>query len=122
RCSRARPLRVRRRFAERRADVRLLPERGRRGERRRFHRAHRRDAPLDHAFARGSGICRTGAEAARRAPTFPAGGEPMKLYYSPGACSRAVRIALHEAGIAFDGVLASTKTHQLPDGTDYYSV
>lgn len=46
----------------------------------------------------------------------------MKLYYSPGACSRAVRIALHEAGIAFDGVLASTKTHQLPDGTDYYSV
>lgn len=46
----------------------------------------------------------------------------MKLYYSPGACSRAVRIALHEAGLPFEGVLASTKTHKLPDGTDYYTL
>ena len=46
----------------------------------------------------------------------------MKLYYSPGACSRAVRIALHEAGLPFEGVLASTKTHQLPDGSDYYAI
>lgn len=46
----------------------------------------------------------------------------MKLYYSPGACSLAAHIALREAGIAFEPVLASTKTHQLPDGTDYYSI
>lgn len=46
----------------------------------------------------------------------------MKLYYSPGTCSRAVRIALHEAGIPFEGVLASTKTHRLPDGSDYYAI
>ncbi|MCD6681597.1 MAG: glutathione transferase GstA [Burkholderiaceae bacterium] len=46
----------------------------------------------------------------------------MKLFYSPGACSRAVRIALHEAAMPFEGVLASTKTHELPDGTDYYTI
>ncbi len=46
----------------------------------------------------------------------------MKLFYSPGACSRAVRIALHEAGMPFEGVLASTKTHKLPDGADYYTI
>lgn len=46
----------------------------------------------------------------------------MKLYYSPGACSRAVRIALHEAGMPFEGVLASTKTHKLADGADYYAI
>ncbi len=46
----------------------------------------------------------------------------MKLFYSPGACSRAVRIALNEAGLPFESVLASTKTHKLTDGTDYYSI
>jgi glutathione S-transferase len=46
----------------------------------------------------------------------------MKLYYSPGACSLSPHIALIEAGIAFEPVLASTKTHQLPDGTDYYGI
>ncbi len=46
----------------------------------------------------------------------------MKLYYSPGSCSMASHIALHEAGLAFEPVLASTKTHQLADGTDYYTI
>ena len=46
----------------------------------------------------------------------------MKLYYSPGACSLAPHIVLHEAGLAFEPVLASTKTHQLADGTDYYTI
>jgi glutathione S-transferase len=46
----------------------------------------------------------------------------MKLYYSPGACSLTADIVLREAGLAFEPVLASTKTHQLPDGTDYYSI
>jgi glutathione S-transferase len=46
----------------------------------------------------------------------------MKLYYSPAACSLAPHIALLEAGIAFDAILASTKTHKLADGTDYYTI
>ncbi len=46
----------------------------------------------------------------------------MKLYYSPGACSLSPHIALHEAGLKFEHVLASIKTHQLADGTDYYTV
>ena len=46
----------------------------------------------------------------------------MKLYYSPGACSLAPHIVLHEAGLAFEPVLASTKTHKLADGTDYYTI
>ncbi len=46
----------------------------------------------------------------------------MKLYYSPGACSLSPHIVLREAGLAFTAVLASTKTHQLADGTDYYTI
>jgi glutathione S-transferase len=46
----------------------------------------------------------------------------MKLYYSPGACSLSPHIALKEAGIAFEPVLASTKSHKLQDGTDYYGI
>ena len=46
----------------------------------------------------------------------------MKLYYSPGACSLSVRITLLESGLPFEAVLASTKTHQLEDGTDYYTI
>ncbi len=46
----------------------------------------------------------------------------MKLYYSPGACSLSPHIVLHEAGLPFEAVLASTKTHQLADGTDYYTI
>ncbi len=46
----------------------------------------------------------------------------MKLYYSPGACSLSPHIVLREAGLAFEAVLASTKTHKLQDGTDYYTI
>ena len=46
----------------------------------------------------------------------------MKLYYSPGACSLSPHIALHEAGLAFTPVLASTKSHKLQDGSDYYEI
>ena len=45
-----------------------------------------------------------------------------KLYYSPGACSLSPHIALREAGLPFQLVLTSTKTHKLPDGTDYYGI
>jgi len=46
----------------------------------------------------------------------------MKLYYSPGACSLSAHIAMHESGLAFEAIPAPTKTHQLPDGTDYYTI
>jgi glutathione S-transferase len=46
----------------------------------------------------------------------------MKLYYSPGACSLSPHIAMYEAGLACEAIAAPTKTHQLPDGSDYYQV
>ncbi|VWX59373.1 Glutathione S-transferase GST-6.0 [Burkholderiales bacterium 8X] len=46
----------------------------------------------------------------------------MKLYFSPGACSLSPHIVLHEAGLAFEPVMASTKTHKLADGGDYYEI
>ena len=49
-------------------------------------------------------------------------GDSMKLYYSPGACSLSPHVVLREAGLDFELVLASTKTHKLADGTDYYAI
>jgi glutathione S-transferase len=46
----------------------------------------------------------------------------MKLYFSPGACSLSPHIALHEAGLAFEPILTSTKTKKLADGSDYYLI
>ena len=46
----------------------------------------------------------------------------MKLYYSPGACSLSPHIALYESGLPFQAVLASTRTHKLQDGTDFYTI
>jgi glutathione S-transferase len=46
----------------------------------------------------------------------------MKLYYSNGACSLSPHICLREAALPFELVRASTKTHQLDDGTDYYTI
>ena len=46
----------------------------------------------------------------------------MKLYYSPGACSLSPHIVLKESGLVFEAIAAPTKTHQLADGTDYYTI
>lgn len=46
----------------------------------------------------------------------------MKLYYSPGACSLSPHIVAQEAGVSCEMILASTKTHKLQDGTDFYSI
>jgi glutathione S-transferase len=42
----------------------------------------------------------------------------MRLYTMPGACSLAANIALREAGIAFDLVKVSHRTHKTSDGVD----
>ena len=41
---------------------------------------------------------------------------PMKLYYTPGACSQAPHIALREIGATFDLVKVDLVKHTLPDG------
>ena len=46
----------------------------------------------------------------------------MKLYFSPGACSLAPHIVLHESGLAFETVRADLQAHKLGDGTDYYGI
>ncbi|MBN8488278.1 MAG: glutathione transferase GstA [Burkholderiales bacterium] len=46
----------------------------------------------------------------------------MRLFYSPGACSLAPHIALREAGLPFELVLASTKTKKLADGSDFLAL
>jgi glutathione S-transferase len=46
----------------------------------------------------------------------------MKLYYSPGACSQAPHIAIHELGLASETVRVDLVKHTLPDGSDYRAV
>jgi glutathione S-transferase len=46
----------------------------------------------------------------------------MKLYFSPGACSLADHIALHEAGIAFERVKVDLKAKRTEDGQDYNTI
>jgi glutathione S-transferase len=46
----------------------------------------------------------------------------MILYYSPGACSLADHIALHEADMTFDRVRVDLKAHATEDGRDYFHI
>jgi glutathione S-transferase len=46
----------------------------------------------------------------------------MKLYYSPGACSLAVHIALREIGARFDGVAVDLTKHTTADGRNYFDI
>jgi glutathione S-transferase len=46
----------------------------------------------------------------------------MKLYYSPGACSLADHIALHEAGLSFEHEKVDLKTKRTESGADYAAV
>ena len=46
----------------------------------------------------------------------------MKLYYSPGACSLADHIALHEAGLPFDCERVDLKTKKTETGADFNTV
>jgi len=46
----------------------------------------------------------------------------MKLYYSPGACSLADHIALHEANLTFDHEKVDLKTKRTESGTDFAAI
>ena len=46
----------------------------------------------------------------------------MKLYYSPGACSLADHIALHEAGLAFEHVKVDLKIKRTEGGDDFTEI
>ena len=46
----------------------------------------------------------------------------MKLYYSPGACSQAPHILLHEIGLDHDAARVDLKAKKLEDGGDYLKI
>jgi glutathione S-transferase len=46
----------------------------------------------------------------------------MKLYYSPGACSLASHIALHEIGLPFEAVRVQGRGQKTAGGEDYATV
>ena len=46
----------------------------------------------------------------------------LKLYYSPGACSQAVHIALHEAGIEHLSERVDLRAKQTASGADYWAI
>jgi len=46
----------------------------------------------------------------------------MKLYYSPGACSLADHIALHESGLHFEHEKVDLKAKRTQDGVDFTTI
>jgi len=46
----------------------------------------------------------------------------MKLYYSPGACSQAPHILLHETGLAHDAARVDLRSKTLEDGSSYLQI
>ncbi len=46
----------------------------------------------------------------------------MKLYFSPGACSLADHIALHEAGLSFDHEKVDLKAKRTESGEDFTAI
>src|SRR5215212_9671142 len=46
----------------------------------------------------------------------------MKLYYSPGACSQAPHILMHELGLSHDAARVDLKAKRLEDGSSYLDV
>jgi len=46
----------------------------------------------------------------------------MKLYYAPGACSQAVHILLHEAGIDHESETVDLRAKRTEGGADYWAI
>ena len=46
----------------------------------------------------------------------------MKLYYSPGACSQAAHILLHETGLPHESEAVDLRAHRTASGEDYYAI
>lgn len=46
----------------------------------------------------------------------------LTLYYSPGACSQAAHIVLHEAGLSHDTEAVDLHAHRTASGADFYAV
>ena len=46
----------------------------------------------------------------------------VKLYYSPGACSMASHVILHEIGKPFEIEKVSTKTKVMESGRDFWAI
>jgi glutathione S-transferase len=46
----------------------------------------------------------------------------MKLYYSPGACSQAAHILLHETGLPHDGEAVDIRAKKTAGGGDYWAI
>ena len=46
----------------------------------------------------------------------------MKLYWSPGACSQAPHILLHEIGLDHEAARVDLKAKKLEDGSDYLAI
>ena len=44
----------------------------------------------------------------------------MRLYYAPGACSLAVRIAFREVGVRFESTAVDLAQHTMADGEDFH--
>src|SRR5881398_2027223 len=46
----------------------------------------------------------------------------MKLYYSPGACSQAPHILMHEIGLEHDAAKVNLRSKTLDDGSSYLQI
>jgi glutathione S-transferase len=46
----------------------------------------------------------------------------LKLYYSPGACSQAPHILMHETGVNHDAIKVNLKSKTLDDGSSYLQI
>ncbi len=46
----------------------------------------------------------------------------MKLYYSPGACSQAAHILLHETGLPHDSEVVDIRSKRTASGADYLTI
>ncbi|OUM05114.1 glutathione transferase GstA [Pseudomonas syringae] len=46
----------------------------------------------------------------------------MKFYYTPGSCSLAAHVVLHEAGVAHELVKVDLRQHKIESGEDYYAI